>query len=108
MKNGPSASICTRRESKPATTCELVPPLAIFGGCSDSHPHKSKLSASPLTLICKALADGPVSPSRAAEIAGVGHGTLDPDAPLPWEFIDSTYGRDTLQKAYEVMMSRLT
>lgn len=37
--------------------CDLVPPLALFGGCSDSHPHKSKLAASPLTLICKETYD---------------------------------------------------
>lgn len=57
--------------------------------------------------LLESLADGPVSPERAAKLVGVGHGALDPDVPLPWDFIESTYGRDVLRKAYAVMMSRL-
>lgn len=48
-----------------------------------------------------------VTPDEAAEIAGVGHGALDPDAPLPWDFIQQHYPKETLRRAYDVMISRL-
>ena len=57
--------------------------------------------------LLEALAQGPVSPAAAELIAGVGPGQLNPDDWLPWDFIDATYGRDVLRKAYEVMMGRL-
>ena len=48
-----------------------------------------------------------VTPDEAAEIAGIGYGALDPDAPLPWDFIQQHFDRGTLRKAHEVMMRRL-
>lgn len=57
--------------------------------------------------LLEALADGPVSPERAAIIAGTGAGTIDPDAPLPWDFVRQHYERATLRRAYDVMMGRL-
>lgn len=57
--------------------------------------------------LLEALADGPVTPDEATRIAGVGYGALDPDAPLPWDFVQQHYPRETLRKAYDVMMRRL-
>lgn len=58
--------------------------------------------------ICsKRLLIARVSASEAAAIAGAGHGSLDPDAPLPWDFVRQHYGRDVLRRAYDVMMNRL-
>lgn len=56
--------------------------------------------------LLEAVAGRRVSPDEAAVIAGVGHGQLDPDAPLPWDFIQQHYDKATLRKAYDVMMRR--
>lgn len=48
-----------------------------------------------------------ITPDQAAALAGVGYGALDPDAPLPWDFISQHYDRSTLRRAYDVMMKRL-
>lgn len=53
------------------------------------------------------LAVRKVAVQEAAEIAGVGDGSLDPDAPLPWDFIATSYPRATLRRAHDVMMRRL-
>lgn len=58
--------------------------------------------------LLEAIAERRVTPDEAAEIAGVGHGALDPDAPLPWDFIAQHYPKETLRRAYDVMMRRLT
>lgn len=58
--------------------------------------------------LLEAIADRRVTPDEAAEIAGVGYGELDPDAPLPWDFIAQHYPKETLRRAYDVMMKRLT
>lgn len=58
--------------------------------------------------LLEAIADRRVTPDEAAEIAGVGYGELDPDAPLPWDFVQQHYPRETLRRAYDVMMRRLT
>ena len=55
-----------------------------------------------------ALAAGPVTPDQAVKIAGIGYGTIDPGAPLSWDFVKQFYGKDVLRKAYDVMMSRLS
>jgi radical SAM superfamily enzyme YgiQ (UPF0313 family) len=52
------------------------------------------------------LADGRVTPERAAQIAGVGWGPLDPSTPLPWNFIEHA-NKDKLRKGYDVMARRL-
>jgi hypothetical protein len=54
-----------------------------------------------------AIADGRVTPEHAAQIAGVGWGPLDPDEPLPWDFIEHA-NRDKLRRGYDVMMKRLS
>lgn len=59
------------------------------------------------TDLLEALAARRVTPKEAEQIAGVGCGALDPDAPLPWDFIQQHYDRATLRRAYDVMMSRL-
>lgn len=58
--------------------------------------------------LLETLAARRVSPDEASEIAGVGYGALDPDAPLPWDFIRQHYPRATLRRAYDAMMRRLT
>lgn len=57
--------------------------------------------------LLEALAVGKVSAEAAAQIAGVGYDALDPDAPLPWDFVRQHYDRETLRRAYDVMMRRL-
>lgn len=57
--------------------------------------------------LLEALADRRVEADEAAQIAGVSCGPLDPDAPLPWDFIESSHPKATLRRAYDVMMRRL-
>jgi len=57
--------------------------------------------------LLEALDDRIVRPDEAAEIAGIGYGQLDPDAPLPWDFVRQWYGPETIRKAYDAMMRRL-
>jgi hypothetical protein len=59
------------------------------------------------STLLEALDAGPVSPGQAAEIAGVGHGGLDPESALPWDFIDHFFSRGVLQKAYAAVLHRL-
>lgn len=54
-----------------------------------------------------ALGAGRVSARDAERIAGVGSGPLDPDAPLPWDWIETRYPRAVLRRAYGVMLRRL-
>jgi len=57
--------------------------------------------------LLEAMADGKVTVERAEAITGRGCGQIDPDSPLPWDFIHQHYGRDVLRRAYDVMMRRL-
>ena len=58
-------------------------------------------------LLLEALADGPVPLRQAEAIACSTAGTLDPDGPLPWDFVRQHYPRETLRRAYDAMMRRL-
>jgi radical SAM superfamily enzyme YgiQ (UPF0313 family) len=58
--------------------------------------------------LLEALAAGRVSPEQAERIAGTTNGALDPDAPLPWDFVRQWQPKATLRKAYDVMISRLS
>lgn len=58
--------------------------------------------------LLEALRAGRVTPSEAEAITGSTMGTLDPDAPLPWDFIRQHYDRATLRRAYDATMRRLT
>lgn len=74
-----------------------------------------------MALVCSALArsdtrgarlllaldHGPVTPDEAQAITGAPYGALDPDAPLPWDWIQYAYPRPILRRAYDVMMARL-
>ena len=40
-------------------------------------------------------------------MTGVDYRPVDPDAPLPWDFLRTAYPRATLRRAYDVMMARL-
>lgn len=57
--------------------------------------------------LLEAMADAHVSVDDAERITGATTRALDPDAPLPWEFIRTWQPRETLRRAYDVMMSRL-
>jgi hypothetical protein len=57
--------------------------------------------------LLEALEKSRVTPDEAAAISGATHGALDPDAPLPWDWIEHAYPRRTLRRAYDVMMRRL-
>lgn len=48
-----------------------------------------------------------VTPGEAEAITGMTSGPLDPDAPLPWDFIRHHYDRDALRRAHAAMMRRL-
>ena len=58
--------------------------------------------------LLEALSERRVTPDESTVIAGVGYGPLDPDAPLPWDFIAQSYARSILRRAYDTMMRRLT
>ena len=53
------------------------------------------------------LSDGPVLVDDAIAITGSTDRALNPDDPLPWDFIATGYPRATLRRAYDVMMRRL-
>jgi hypothetical protein len=57
--------------------------------------------------LLEAIAARQVSTDEAARMAGSGYGALDPDAPLPWDFVRQHFDRPTLRRAYDVMMRRL-
>jgi len=57
--------------------------------------------------LLEALASGPVSVSDAERISGSTTGALDPDAPLPWDFVRSHHDKSTARRAYDAMMRRL-
>lgn len=57
--------------------------------------------------LLEAMDRGRVLPEQAEAITGATHQALDPDAPLPWDFVAQHYKRDVLRRAYDVMMSRL-
>lgn len=50
---------------------------------------------------------GIATPEHAAELAGVGWGELDPDAPLPWDWIEHHYPRSVLRKGFEALRRQL-
>lgn len=67
----------------------------------------SRSSGERAARLLEALADGPVATAAAEEIAGATAGALDPDAPLPWDFIRAAHDRATLRRAYDAMLARL-
>lgn len=57
--------------------------------------------------LLEAMATRKVSPRDAEQITGTTMGAIDPDAPLPWDFVHQWQPKATLRKAYDVMMERL-
>lgn len=57
--------------------------------------------------LLEAMGHGPVSVKQAEAIAGTTIDALDPYAPLPWDFIQTSFAKEVLLKAYNVMMDRL-
>lgn len=53
------------------------------------------------------MAERIVTPDEAAALAGTTYGPLDPDVPLPWNFIRAAHEPSVLRKAYDVTMGRL-
>lgn len=51
--------------------------------------------------LLEAIDSEAVDTADAARIAGVGWGELDPDAPLPWDFIDHWTPRDRLRRGFD-------
>lgn len=47
-----------------------------------------------------------VSIETAERVTGSTTGALDPDAPLPWDFVGQHYGRPVLRRAYDAAMRR--
>lgn len=58
--------------------------------------------------LLEALVDRRISASEAEGITGSTTSALDPDASLPWDFVEQWQPRDTLRRAYDVMMDRLS
>jgi hypothetical protein len=56
--------------------------------------------------LLEALASGPVSVRDAERISGSTTAALDPDEPLPWDFVRAHHDKATLQRAYDAMMRR--
>jgi hypothetical protein len=48
-----------------------------------------------------------VSADDAAQIAGTGYGAIDPDAPLPWDWIDHAYPRPVLRRGHDAVRRML-
>lgn len=67
----------------------------------------SRSAGEPAARLLEALAAGPVTTARAEEITGTLAGQLDPDGPLPWDFIATAHDRGTLRRAYDAMLARL-
>lgn len=57
--------------------------------------------------LMESYADGRVNLEDAEEMTGSTLGELDPDAPLPWDFIETHMQKASIRKAYDVMMERL-
>lgn len=57
--------------------------------------------------LLEALTSGPVRVADAERISGSTTGAIDPDAPLPWDFIRTHHDKATLRRAYDAMMRRL-
>lgn len=57
--------------------------------------------------LLEAVGAGLVEPERAAEIAGVGWGELDPDLPLPWDFVETHVPAGALRRARDVYLRRV-
>lgn len=57
--------------------------------------------------LLEALGKGPVDLARARALTGTHEGQLDPDVPLPWDFVETQHPRETLRRAYDVMVKRL-
>jgi hypothetical protein len=58
--------------------------------------------------LLEALASGPVSVREAERISGATTGPLDPDDPLPWDFVLAHHDKATVRRAYDAMMRRLS
>lgn len=59
--------------------------------------------------LLEAIATGErIDPARAMAITGATLGAIDPDAPLPWDFLALHYDRATLRRAYDATMRRLS
>ena len=57
--------------------------------------------------LLEAVAERKVSPQEAEALTGSTLGELDPDAPLPWDFVRQWQPKATLRRAYDVMRGRL-
>ena len=58
--------------------------------------------------LIEAMGAGRVRPAEAERMTGSTAGVLDPDLPLPWDFIDRPYPPHVVRRAYDVMMERLS
>lgn len=57
--------------------------------------------------LMETIAAGPVSVALAEQIGGASAGQLDPDGPLPWDFVGHGHGKAVLRRAYDAMLARL-
>jgi hypothetical protein len=57
--------------------------------------------------LLEALAGSGVTTADAEELTGASAGPLDPDGPLPWDFIATAHPRATLRRAFDAMITRL-
>ena len=57
--------------------------------------------------LLEAMGERMVRPDEAEALVGIGYGALNPDAPLPWEFIKTHVPREILRRVYNVVMRRV-
>lgn len=67
----------------------------------------SRSSGDRAAALMEALADAPVTVAGAEAITGASAGQLDPDGPLPWDFVAQAHGKAALRRAYDAMLARL-
>lgn len=58
-------------------------------------------------ILLEALANGPVTVEDAERMTGSTTGAIPVDSPLPWDFIDYAYPKETLLRAHAATMRRL-
>jgi radical SAM superfamily enzyme YgiQ (UPF0313 family) len=67
----------------------------------------SRSAGEPAARLLETLAHRPVTTAEAEKITGATSGPLDPDGPLPWDFIAAAHPKETLRRAYDAMLHRL-
>lgn len=100
-----------RKLSSVVSACKLpwLPIRQLNGRTDDMAKVCTVLSRSDArgVRLLEALGRGKVAPADAVALTGTTYGPIPTDAPLPWECVATKHPRETLLRAYDVMMRRL-